>query len=952
MPDAVLSTFSKPLRREIERLGWSAPTEIQEMAIPLVMGGENVLLIAPTGTGKTEAAVFPIFERFVQRRGSVRVRGISILYVTPLRALNRDIFRRLIDVGENLGIEVAVRHGDTPQRVRRMQAIKPPDMLITTPETLQAILPGRRMRQHLRSVRWVVVDEVHELATDERGVQLSIGLERLREITGRDFQRIGLSATIGDPDLIAHFLVGKDRNVRFVKAVGERELEVWVESPTARSEDAKAAEEVMISPGSVRRIRRLFELIDQHRSTLVFTNTREHAEALASRMHALKHSLEVGVHHGSLSKDVRVEAERGLKEGRLRAVVCTSSLELGIDVGGIEFVAQYTSPRQVTRLIQRVGRSGHAIGKVPRGCVLAAWPDDILEAAVISRFAVEGRLEEPMIHDRALDVLAHQVVGLVLDWGRVGLRDAYATITRAWPYRNLEVEELISVVKQLEGEGIVWFDGEWVRRRRARTFGYYYSNLSMIPDVKRYDIIDFFRRRRIGTLDQGFVARNGRPGQEFIMHGQTWRMLSIDDGEGVVQVEPVPQSLGAVPSWEGEIIPVPVEVAQEVGKTRGAIAERLGSGRRGLDVVMAYPVDAEAALKAVSVIRRQIEGGYPVPTDRRVLAEGFENYAIVHACFGDPVNETLGKVLAALLSARLGVNVATRQDPYRIALITPIRPDPNLIKEELTNLKPGDIDLVLANTLGETALFAWRLWGVAKRFGAVEREAEYSSSRARMLVKALHDTPVCSEAFREIYKEKLDVDKAKGVVGMIQAGDVEVEAVWGRRGDYSPLALPILDRIAPQDILRPAVPTREIVEVVRERLNSRRVRLVCVFNADHEGVRSVRTLRDRVRCPRCGSTLMAATYPTDLGLIRIAKRRMSGRALTKEEEKTWLTAWRSASLVQTYGKRAVVALAARGVGPKTATRILGRFHRTEEEFYMDIIRAERDYVRTRAFWDN
>lgn len=952
MPDATLQTFSKPLRREIERLGWSEATEIQEMAIPLVVEGENLLLITPTGTGKTEAAIFPIIERFIRERSSARVRGISILYVTPLRALNRDIFRRLIEIGENLGIEVSVRHGDTPQRIRRMQAIRPPDMLITTPETLQAILPGKRMRQHLRSVRWVVVDEVHELATDKRGVQLSVGLERLREITGHDFQRVGLSATIGDPDLIAHFLAGKDRKVRFVRAVGEKELEVWVESPTARPEDAEAAEEVMISAGSVRRIRRLFELIGQHRSTLVFTNTREHAEALASRMHALQRGLEVGVHHGSLSKGVRMDVEKGLKEGKLRAVVCTSSLELGIDVGGIEFVAQYMSPRQVTKLIQRVGRSGHVIGKVSRGCVLAAWPDDILEAAVISGFALDGRLEEPVIHDGALDVLAHQVVGLVLDWGRVELKEAYATITGAWPYRDLRLEELIDIVRQLEGEGVVWFDGEWVRRRRARTFGYYYSNLSMIPDVKRYAILDFLRRRRIGTLDQGFIARNGRPGQEFIMHGQTWRMLSIDDEEGLVQVEPAPESLGAVPSWEGEIIPVPFEVAQEVGRIRGLIAEGLGSAGRGLDAVMANPMDEEAAMKAVSFIGRQIEEGYSVPTDRRVLIEVFGNYTIIHACFGDPVNETLGRVLAALLSARLGVNVATRQDPYRIALITPIPLDPNLIKEELTRLKPEDIDLVLANTLSDTALFTWHLWGVAKRFGAVEHEAEYSSSRARMLVKALQGTPVYSEAFREVYREKLDLDNARRVVGMIQGGLVEVEAVWVRRGDYSPLALPILDRIAPQDILRPAVPTHEIVEVVRERLNSRRVRLVCVFKADYEGVRSVRTLQDPVRCPRCGSTLMAATYPTDLDLIRIARKRMSGRSLTEEEEKTWLTAWRNASLVQTYGKRAIVALAARGVGPTTATRILGRFHRTEEEFYLDIIRAERDYVRTRAFWDN
>ncbi|MEE9509733.1 MAG: DEAD/DEAH box helicase, partial [Candidatus Bathyarchaeia archaeon] len=301
----VFSLLSKALRQEVEDSTWERATEIQVLAIPRILKGENVLLIAPTGTGKTEAAVYPVFEQFLRTRVKHSLKGISIIYITPLRALNRDIFRRLIKTGERLGIEVQVRHGDTTQYARRKQALNPPDMLITTPETLQAILPGKRMSRHLQSIRWVVIDEVHELATSKRGVQLSIGLERLRKLADRDFQRIGLSATVGSPERIANFLCGEEKNCRILKTFESKDLEIWVDSPTAEEKDGEIAKKVMLSPGSVKRIQRLFEVIDDYESSLIFTNTREHAEALSSRMIALRPEVKVGVHHGSLSKTAR-----------------------------------------------------------------------------------------------------------------------------------------------------------------------------------------------------------------------------------------------------------------------------------------------------------------------------------------------------------------------------------------------------------------------------------------------------------------------------------------------------------------------------------------------------------------------------------------------------------------------------------------------------------------------
>ncbi|MFH0897068.1 MAG: helicase-related protein, partial [Candidatus Bathyarchaeota archaeon] len=758
------------------------------------------------------------------------------------------------------------------------------------------------------------------------------------------------SATVGSPELISKFLFGKYRSFKILRSVETKDIDIGVESPTSIGEDEEVAKKLMIPAGSIRRIRRIIELVNQNRSTLVFTNTRENAEALSSRINALQPNAKIGLHHGSLSKEVRIETERELKDGELKAVICTSSLELGIDVGNIEFVIQYMSPRQVTKLTQRVGRSGHVIGAKSKGCIIAAWPDDILESVVISKFATEGFLETLKIHENALDVLAHQVTGMALDWGRIKLEEIYQTFIASWPYRNLSMEKLLAVVKQLEGRRILWLDGDSVRRRYPNIFNYYYENLSMITDVKHYDVVDFLNRRKIGSLDQEFIVKNGKPGQEFIIHGQTWRIASIDEEEKLVQVEPVPQSFGAIPAWEGEIIPVPLDVAQKVGRIRGEIAERIKKGEEISPVFSDYSIQDEAVSKVFDFVKKQLEAGYDVPTDRRIVIECFENYVILHCCFGDLINEALGKALASIMSARFGFNVATQTDAYRIALIAPAFIDPEAVKSDLTALKPEELEQLLISVLGNTSLLAWGLWNVAKRFGLIKRDAEYSMSRGRLLANVLQETPVYEEALREIYMEKIDAEGAKKVLSLIQSGAITVFSI-PRSQTYSPFALPILDRIAPSDVLRPLVPTKAIIDVVKERLNSGEVRLVCLFKADYDGVRNVRSLPEKIRCPKCGYSLVAATYSSDVHLIDVAKKRVTKRKLTSEEEKNWEIAWKSANLVQTYGKKALVVLNARGVGPTTAVRILHTYHRNEDELYLDVIRAERNYMRTRMFWD-
>src|SRR5437667_115178 len=392
----------------VRALGIEAFTEPQERAIPRILAGANVLLVAPTGIGKTEAALLPILDRILREKPE----PTSCLYITPLRALNRDMLRRMRFFADRLGVRVADRHGNTTPQERAAITRHPPDILITTPETFQILFTGRRLREHLRSVRWVVLDEIHELASDERGAQLAVGLERLRDLTGREFQRIGLSATVGTPDEVGAFLAGVDRPVEVIRVRMPKGMRIRVEMPEPGKEDAEIADRLRVQAGQATALRRCYEQIKEHQSTLFFVNTRDTAEFLSSRLAAWYQDPRIGVHHGSLSKDVRVQMEDEFKAGRLRALVCTSSLELGIDVGGADFVLQYNSPREVSRLVQRIGRSGHGVGEVSDGVILATHEDDVAEACAIARRALAEEIEDLVVRQDNRSVLANQLVAM------------------------------------------------------------------------------------------------------------------------------------------------------------------------------------------------------------------------------------------------------------------------------------------------------------------------------------------------------------------------------------------------------------------------------------------------------------------------------------------------------------------------------------------------------------
>ncbi|MFD1588993.1 DEAD/DEAH box helicase [Halorientalis brevis] len=934
---AAFAAFDDAVRTALSDRGFQTPTEPQRRAIPPLVDGRDALIVAPTGTGKTETAMLPVFDAL---EGSERF-GIGALYITPLRALNRDMRDRLEWWGETLGLDVDVRHGDTTDYQRQKQADDPPDVLVTTPETLQAMLTGKKLRRALEDVEHVVVDEVHELAASKRGAQLTIGLERLRELSG-SFQRIGLSATVGDPGEVGRFLTG-GRDCEIVEVDVGSDLDVTVREPEITDADERLANELMTNVDVASHVRAIDEIVSDHESTLVFVNTRQTAEALGSRFKELGTDIEV--HHGSLSKEARIEVEDRFKTGDLSGLLCTSSMELGIDVGSIDHVVQYQSPRQVSRLLQRVGRAGHRRDEVSSGTVITTRPDDTFEALAIARQAVAGGVEPANIHHGSLDTVANQIAGLVMDFGEVGAMRAYHIVTRAYPFRNLDEVEFKQVTRELADNRVVWLneDDDLLEKCRG-TWQYFYHNLSMIPDEATYDVKDMASGRQVGTLDEKFVVNFASPGEIFIQRGEMWRITEVDEDDEEVLVSPVEDPAGEVPSWVGQEIPVPYEVAQEVGDIRKVAGAQLtGTGDTApvaRDLAKRYPADEHTINEALDQLDRHEAA---MPTDDAILVEFHGREVVLTAHFGHTINETLGRVLSALIGQRTGSSVGMEVDPYRIELEVPQGITVNDVLDTIRETEPGHIAGIIELSLKNADALKFKLAQVAAKFGSLKGWRKGSSRRfgRDRLLDALEGTPVYDEALRELLHEELAVEAASDVLARIQAGEIEIETV----GERTPVGLG--GRSSGKELLAPENADASVIQTVRERIQNDRVILFCLHCRDWERKQAVERVADQPECPQCGSTRIAALNPWADEVVTAVKTEDKD----EEQEKQTRRAYQSANLVQSHGKRAVVALAARGVGPHNAARIISKLREDEDEFYRDILAQERQYARTQSFWD-
>ena len=899
------------LLEKFHSLGFKQLTEIQKKAIPIIFQKHDSLVIAPTGSGKTECSVIPIFTEIKESKKTGKIKA---LYITPLRALNRDVFRRITRYAQNDGLTIEIRHGDTTQSVRRKISNVPPDVLITTPETLVILLTQKKMLDALSEIEWVIIDEVHELLSNERGAQLSLSLERLQLNSKSDITRVGLSATIGNIEETAKFVVGTKRKCKIVKDTSIRKYDVEIKYIDGTISD--------VADSIIEYITKL----DLNSPVLLFTNTRGEAEFLASILKE-KSTINIELHHGSLSRQVREETESILREGKQSIVICTSSLELGLDIGSVELVVHYGSPRQVSKLIQRIGRSRHNKDSSAKGLIITNNADDEFEANSILERVKEGSIEEQKIHEGSLDVLAHHLVGLAIQIGKVPVDLAFRTFTNAYPFRNLTIDSFFKVLELLDSNYLLFFDREkmlfWTK---GRAFRYYFENLSTIPDILKFKVLDVIGKKIIGSLDQRFVGDYGDAGNVFVLRGTQWRILNVDEKSLTINVEPVHSGGITVPYWEGENIPVDYKTARKVGLFRTKV-------KHGL----------------ISLLNKTITtlNFDSIPDEKTIVIESVRSQSILvlHACFGTKINATLATLLSSMLSAKLGFMVESRSDAYRIVLSSKAKISEKSLIDVLKD--QYDLDAIVTASLGGTHNVNWKTWCVAKKFGTVGRDAIYDRKSARFLYERYSSTPLVSEALRELFHDKYDLESTKKILEKIRNNEIQIK--WHTVDTFSKLAEPILDHTT-KYYSSPSNINKGILELVKSRLFKTKHRVICARCGKWERVFETNEIKNTLVCPYCKSRQITSTFYSDYDLQKIIQKKYQGKKTSQEENHRFERAWKVSSLIENFGKTAFIVLSGFGVGADTGARIL-RNMIDEETLYRQIYEAERQYVMTRGFWD-
>lgn len=940
LPNCLVSAIKD---REIIEL-----TEIQINGIPHIMRGENTLLIAPTGSGKTEAAMWPIISRMLSSKDRG---GFLALYVTPLRALNRDLEDRIRFWASKCGLDVGVRHGDTLKSERLRQSKQPPQILITTPETLQIMLSSPKLSLYLSNVMYVVIDEVHELLDDKRGVQLSLALERLRRVTGREFQRIMLSASLGNPELaISYFSYLREGSI--VVSGEERRMEISVVFPKVTEEDLRLSSKFLLEPEVFSRIRFLADVVRSSRSAIVFTNTRSMAEALGHRISRIFNELKIHVHHSSLSREARVESEMLLKAGELSAVISTSSMELGIDVGHIDVVLQYGSPRQAVKLLQRVGRAGHGPKGIAKGLIIAQDSDDFLESLVLSKNALEGKLEEVRPIENSYDVLYHTVVGMLLRERELSIRDVLEVVRRSYPYRNLRAEELRKVLFFMSRAWpkLIWYDekSDSVRRLSEAAFEYFFNNISTIPETTSYSVVDEVTGFYIGKLDEVFVLEYLFPGAKFVFRGSIWRMKRVEGS--TIYVEQVFDPMGAIPSWIGEQLPVSREVAREVGKLRRRVEEAHREGRvYGLvkEIAKEYMFSNEEDIRrSLLPIIEHLQSRYPLPTDKRIVIENIRGGVVVHSTQGSLVNRTLGRAIAHAIMKHFRLMVKVSEDPYRV-LIFGVTAEP--VIKALRMISSEENEKFLLEAVENSSFFRIRLMHTAKRMGLLRDHASSRIVSLSKLAKAYEGTPVHEEALRETIAKDFDLEDTMDLLNSIKSGKIEV--VLAEKEGPSPLTLLGLDRSGlPIEVIPPAELSKRLLENFKNRILSQQVTLVCSDCWSWALDTDVNTLTEigAPTCQNCGSRRLAAL--TGRWVSEAKKYVEESRDRGRPSVGNWELANRCYELgllTERYGLPALVAMAARAVDPMDLEGLLSNRKEIDEAFFEDLAKVETEAVKRR-----
>ena len=806
-PDDVLDRFLPPVA-EWFRATLGEPTPPQRLGWPVVASGGNVLISAPTGSGKTLAAFLAALDTLW--RTPRREPGVRLLYVSPLKALNYDIARNLSmplsgieQSAERMAfnlrpIRVAVRTGDTSASERQRINRKPPDLLITTPESLHLLLTSRA-RETLRHVSHVIVDEIHALASNKRGVFLSLLLERLRERSEQDFVRIGLSATQRPLEEVARYLGGSERDaegryrprpVTVIDAGSRKELDLEVGFPAA-GDLGPAGGSVWPSIEA-----RVLELVQTHRSTIVFANNRRVAERLTARLNeAAGGAIDLAhAHHASLSLDRRRATEEALKAGELPAVVATASLEMGIDMGAVDLVCQIESPGGIARGLQRVGRAGHLVGAASKGRLLAKTNDDLLESAALAGAMLRGEVEPVHVPRNCLDILAQQVVACVAvePWDAGALFDM---VRRAYPYRDLTPAAFEAVLKLVSGRyhtetfrdlraRIAWDRVHQQLRRLPGSARLALVGGGAIPDTGQFPLHLGEDGPKLGELDEEFVLER-RVGETFVLGTASWRIESIDPHR--VVVSPAEGRPAFIPFWRGEAAGRTAELGEAVGELTREIVGRLDDKSLVTSLRTDFRLDEPSARRLRDYVARQVTIAGAAPDDRTILVEAYRDETgeaglAVLTPFGNRVHHGLKLVLQARLRERLGIEPASLHGDEGILFRLPGMDEPPT--DVFRGLFADLVEPTLRAELAESALFGLRFRQNAGRALLLPRPDPGKRTplwlqrlRARDLLQGVRkhpDFPVLVETFRECLEDDLELPRLKALVAGVAEGSIRI----------------------------------------------------------------------------------------------------------------------------------------------------------------------------------
>ncbi|MFD1633741.1 ATP-dependent helicase [Haloplanus ruber] len=802
-------------------------TPPQRGAIPLVHEGDNALVCAPTGSGKTLASFIAIInELFRRERAGGLENAVYCLYVSPLKALANDVQRNLADPldgirerlearGESTEVRQATRHGDTDDAARRRMLDETPHVLNTTPETLAILLNSPKFREKLRTVEYVVVDEIHALAANKRGTHLSVSLERLADLTDGSPTRIGCSATVEPLDTVADFLVGREggepRDCEVVDARFAREFDLQVDCPV---------DDLVATPGDVVRDRfydQLHDLIDSHTNTLVFTNTRSGAERV---LQALRERYDYddersACHHGSLSAERRAAVEAALKRGDLDVVTTSTSLELGIDMPHVDLVVQVGSPKSVAALLQRVGRAGHQVGQVVEGRVVALDRDDLVECAVMGRKADAGFVDRVFVPENAFDVAAQHVYGMAINGVRPE-REVRATLRRAYPYRTFDDDDFETLFRYLTAdyEGLaernvyakIWRDrndppegehhhsdfdvGEPLIGKRGRLARMIYlTNVGTIPDSFACDVFVRGGDEWVGQLDEDYLDTLD-PGDVFVIGGERFEFQYRRGSKVYVDRT---AARPTVPSWYSERLPLSADLAREILAFQRDLLARLDSG--GPPAARDWlrsDVLSERAVRALTRLYNQqvaFAGPESVSTPTRIAIEevrdreAYRRRYYVHSVHGRRCNDGLSRLLAAKCASEATANVTVAVADNGFVLSMPLNRRLD-VAGLLRGLDPDDVRDDLRAALRGTDLRkryfridATRSLMILKRYKGTEKSAarqQVESETLLSLADDLDEFAVIEETDRELLEDKLHVEGIERVLAGIQAGEVEI----------------------------------------------------------------------------------------------------------------------------------------------------------------------------------